>query len=433
MLRIAFLPNPACFAVLGALALGGAVPAIAQESAELEQQRLERSQQLESISADIEESREAEAELQAEIAGLSEDRAELNAELIGTAARIQDLEEAIGQAEERVGALQQREDALHLSLQDRRGLLIELLAALQRMGRQPPPAVLSAPEDALKAVRTAMLLGAVLPSVRIETEALASDLAEMARLKREIEAERSRLQAETRSLEDERVRIAALVEAKQRTIDEGSVALEEVRRRAAELAREAQSTEELIASLDREIAVAARETEEAPQESPSAQEVRGALSDPSRMRPAVAFSSAQGMLPKPASGAVIRTFGEADEFGSPSRGISLATRAGAQITSPADGWVVYAGPFRSYGELLILNAGDGYHVLLAGMERISVELGQFVLAGEPVGAMGELVVASTENVTVGRQQPSLYVEFRKDGRSIDPAPWWAEGRTGVGG
>ena len=103
------------------------------------------------------------------------------------------------------------------------------------------------------------------------------------------------------------------------------------------------------------------------------------------------------------------------------------------MTAPSDGWVVYAGPFRSYGQLLILNAGDGYHVLLAGMDTIAVDLGQFVLTGEPVGQMGGLVLASTENVTVGRSQPVLYVEFRKDGHPIDPAPWWAEGRTGAGG
>ena len=62
---------------------------------------------------------------------------------------------------------------------------------------------------------------------------------------------------------------------------------------------------------------------------------------------------------------------------------------GAQVTAPCDGWVVFAGNFRSYGQLLIINAGGGYHVLLAGMERITVDLGQFVLTGEPVAVMGK--------------------------------------------
>ena len=86
--------------------------------------------------------------------------------------------------------------------------------------------------------------------------------------------------------------------------------------------------------------------------------------------------------------------------------------------------MVYAGPFRSYGQVLILNAGDGYHVLLAGMDRTTVEQGQFVLAGEPVAAMGETRVASAATLDLSAPQPVLYVEFRKDGISIDPTPWW---------
>ena len=86
--------------------------------------------------------------------------------------------------------------------------------------------------------------------------------------------------------------------------------------------------------------------------------------------------------------------------------------------------MVYAGPFRSYGQLLILNAGGGYHVLLAGMERISVDLGQFVLTGEPVAVMGGQAQLSAA-VAIGSKKPALYVEFRKDGTPIDPSPWWA--------
>ena len=95
---------------------------------------------------------------------------------------------------------------------------------------------------------------------------------------------------------------------------------------------------------------------------------------------------------------------------------------GAQVTAPCDGWVVYAAPYRSYGQLLILNAGGGYHILLAGMERISVDLGQFVLTGEPVAVMGS---GSQIASGPGSGQPVLYIELRKDGTPIDPSPWWA--------
>jgi septal ring factor EnvC (AmiA/AmiB activator) len=144
------------------------------------------------------------------------------------------------------------------------------------------------------------------------------------------------------------------------------------------------------------------------------------------MAPAIAFASLRGQLPIPVNGTKLKEFGAPDGNGGNEKGLSIATAGGAQITSPADGWVVYAGPFRSYGQLLILNAGGGYHLLLAGMERISVDLGQFVLAGEPVAVMGSSAhIASI--LATGSSQPVLYVEFRKDGVPVDPGPWWASG------
>jgi septal ring factor EnvC (AmiA/AmiB activator) len=105
----------------------------------------------------------------------------------------------------------------------------------------------------------------------------------------------------------------------------------------------------------------------------------------------------------------------------------IVTRPGAQVTAPCDGWVVYAAPYRSYGKLLILNAGGGYLVVLAGMAQISVDIGQFVLTGEPVAAMGSGPVVASSSVTnpAGASQPVLYIEFRKDGTPVDPNPWWA--------
>jgi septal ring factor EnvC (AmiA/AmiB activator) len=148
------------------------------------------------------------------------------------------------------------------------------------------------------------------------------------------------------------------------------------------------------------------------------------------MGPAIPFVSAKGKLALPANGVRIREFGASDGMGGSDKGTSLATRSGAQVTAPSDGWVVYAAPYRSYGQLLILNVGGGYHVLLAGMERITVDPGQFVLTGEPVAMMGSgTQVASISAVgsssANGSSQPVLYIEFRKDGTPVDPSPWWA--------
>ena len=108
---------------------------------------------------------------------------------------------------------------------------------------------------------------------------------------------------------------------------------------------------------------------------------------PGRIKPAMPFPDAKGLLPLPAQGKRVLKFGEKTQYGSQSKGMVIETRHGAQVVSPSDGWIVYAGEFRSYGQLLIINAGGGYHILLAGLSQIDVQLGQFVLAGEPVGVM----------------------------------------------
>ncbi len=424
--------TPLAALIAAALLLCGGTASLADETEAMRSEREAHQAALTEIRQNLEESEEYQSELAAEIETLRDDRTALNDRLLTTARRIGDAESKIALLEGRIDELVERQGAVRESLRGRSDVLAELLGALQRMGRQPPPAVLVNPEDALRTVRSAILLGGVLPELRAETEVLATDLEELMEIEEDIAADREALVAETEQLERERLRVSALMEAKQRSMEEAESELADLRRRAAELAEEAEDMRELIASLDREISMAAEDSlERARQRSP--EEALAALRDPGRMEPAMAFDAARGRLPKPASGVTVRDFGEPDRFDSPARGLSIATRPGAQVTSPGDGWVVYAGPFRSYGELLIINVGDGYHILLAGMAGIAVELGQFVLTGEPVGTMGATVVASAEDVTVGEQQPVLYVEFRKDGQSIDPTPWWADDQTGASG
>src|SRR5690606_17130200 len=127
----------------------------------------------------------------------------------------------------------------------------------------------------------------------------------------------------------------------------------------------------------------------------------------------------------PVAGRILHRFGSPDEIGSRRSGDTLQTQSGAIVTAPSDGTVLYSGPFRSYGNLLILDVGDGYHVVMAGLGRLNVHPGQTVLAGEPVGSMEEVQLASaSSNDATG--SPKLYVEFRKDGKPIDPAPWWVD-------
>jgi murein hydrolase activator len=385
----------------------------------------QRDQELDAARAKERESAESQAKLRREIDALAADRATLNQQLIDTAARVRGLEASIEATQAHLKPLAEKEAALRKSLEQRQGAVVEILAVLQRVGHQPPPVLFVQPEDALRAVRTAITLGAMVPSMRAEADALAGDLANLVKLRKGIVSEQDRLARDLDGLGRDQLRLNLLIDQRQKKEAASQDALDTERASAAELARQVDTLKTLIAKLESDLPAASRAARAAARaiENDATRPDLAALKDPGRLAPAVAFAATRGHLRWPVNGVKVSDFGASDGLGGTQKGLSIGTRPGAQITSPCDGWVVYAGTFRSYGQLLILNAGGGYHVLLAGMERISVDLGQFVLTGEPVAVMGggpQVSAAATKS-----KQPVLYVEFRKDGAPIDPSPWWA--------
>jgi septal ring factor EnvC (AmiA/AmiB activator) len=414
-------------ALAAALALAGGVHAQNQPTPTADRLDVlkQRDQEMETLREQQKKSAESEAELKREIEKIGVDRRKLNQDLIDTAARIRDLERKIGDTEQRLKPLDADEARVRKSLDGRRATIAEVLAAMQRMGLHPPPALMVSPEDALQSVRSAMLLGSVLPQMRGEMQKLANDLGELVRVRKEIATERDNLKSQAAAIEADRTRMAALVGERQKQQADREASLAAERARAVDLAKQADNLQDLITKLEAGLDKKARDARLAARPDASG---TSPGRDPGRLAPEVNFASLKGRIQLPVNGVKIRDFGAPDSAGSTERGLSIATRAGAQVTAPADAWVVYAGPFRSYGQLLILNMGGGYHLLLAGMERISVDLGQFVLAGEPVAVMGNGSRIAAVLAT-GSSQPVLYIEFRKDGTPIDPGPWWAAGEV----
>ncbi|WP_441505622.1 murein hydrolase activator EnvC family protein [Bosea sp. 2YAB26] len=425
---------------LGHLAVNAQEPGpdpdrVAPEIAQKQVEKQAREAELKAIEERLAGNAEARAKLEAEIATIRADRAGLNKALLETTTRTQGVERRIGAIEERLALLQTSETAIRRSLEGRRGLIGEVLAALQRIGRRPPPAVLVRPEDILEAVRASMLLGAVVPDLRQEIEILSTDLGELVRLRGGIAEERKAMTGELETLAGERQRLASLIDARREREASAAKDIEAQRGMSGELAAQAKGLRDFVERIEKEISVANRAAEAARQaleaETREQRQRMAALAfkDPARLAPKIAFAEARGMLPLPAAGSQLRGFGDNDGVGGTTRGISLTTRPNALVSAPSDAWVVYAGPFRSFGQLLILNAGGGYYLLLAGMQRIDVSLNQFVLAGEPVAMMGQTSEAAATIVGSGTGEPVLYIEFRKDGVSIDPAPWWTKSQS----
>jgi murein hydrolase activator len=423
-------------------------------AAEDDLSREEAQKKLDETSQKLQSSRAQEEGLAQDIAALAEARAKLNTDLIEAGKQVQASEAKLSETEAKLAELTDQVTVIRNSITDRKETIVKMLSAMQRIGRTPPPALVTRRDDALAVVRSAMLLAQVFPELKYQADNLSQELDGMVELEGGIREQRDTEKRETERLAAERSRIDKLLAEKKAKLAQSEAELTATRQAAEQQAAEETELNALIARLDERIAkaeVAQYDAEVATEKALRAREQQQALAtpgnekvieikpestvvafaSPARMKPAMPFELTKGTLPLPAQGKRLKRFGQPDGVGGTLRGISLQTRGEARIIAPTDGWVVFAGPFRSYGDLLIINAGGGYHVLLAGMGRIDVSLGQFVLAGEPVAVMGAALHAGQGNNDNSR--PVLYVEFRKDGRPIDPGPWWAEASEKVQG
>ncbi|MBX4907434.1 MULTISPECIES: murein hydrolase activator EnvC [Rhizobium] len=411
-------------------------------AAELAAKRDRTRAELETLSKSISLSSDKVSELQQSIANLEKSTQSIRQALIDSAARRKGLEKQILESEKKLADLGVKEDGIRRSLHERRGLLAEVLAALQRMGRNPPPALLVTPDDALASVRSAILLGAVVPGIRKETDKLAADLGSLAALQTASAAEKTQLTATmTDSIEEER-RMDLLLAENDKLSRSNAADLEAEKKRSEELAGKATSLEGLVASMEseiasvREAATAARQAEENrklltdEQRAQAKALAESGVPDKNRIAPAYPFAELRAKLELPVAGDILRQFGDADGTGHEAMGMTVATNPETVVTAPADGLVVFAGAFRSYGQMVILDAGDGYHLVLSGMDTINTRQGKFVFSGEPLAVMGAKRVASATALALETDRPTLYIEFRKDGKPVDSRPWWTAKDTG---
>ncbi len=336
------------------------------------------------------------------------------------ARQIQALETKINQLETEVRELDAAEGVKNALLADRRAQYAQVLSAIHRLSLVPPEAVVVQPLKPADLVRTAILLQSTVPRLHDQASRIRDDLLALDETRDHILESRRRLEDARKEIDAQRGRLASLQLEKSRERDEIAAARRAEAKRLAALTAKVTDLRDLFRKLeaDRERALPA-----APQPEPRAQPGIPAENDaghPAAARPAETalwsrrpISLAKGRLPSPVVGRVKGRYGEVIRPGITRKGIEIETAARAQVVAPYDGKVVFAGNFRGYGELLIIEHSEGYHSLLAGMTRIDGTPGQWLLAGEPVGVMGP----------AAEEKPSLYVEFRRKGQPINPLPW----------
>ena len=442
-------------------------------------------------------SNEKQQELAESVAAFDKDKEALIDQLIATAQAIQNLEDELTDTERKLENLGDEERRIQKSLEGRRAILAEVMAALQRMGQNPPPAIVVNASDALQSVRSAILLGSVLPELKSEAEALTKDLKALSDVKVAVQVERKEFVDQERQMSEEQLRLDLLIKENQKLRANSDEKLAQERERVAGLARDATNLRDLVENIASQISSVTQEVSSSEAAAQREAELRRAAYEAQRQREvlalsglspeasngdenglsqdnaqanqdgvpintvrsniprrvvdysdiaqtgerplsSVAFAQTKGLLRFPARGTELTTFGGSDGLGGISEGIAIATRPKTPVVAPSQGRIVFAGPFPGYEQLLIMDVGGGYHIVLAGMEDINVKIGDYVKVGEPIALMGgerlarlaglpvDVAAALDNDFSSGQTQPILYVEFRKDGKSINSSPWWAK-------
>ena len=375
------------------------------------------------------------SKIEAEAKAVGQDLASARKRAVTMAAALQRQERRLDELEYRLGALLRRQTRSKAELDDRHRNLQATLSALVRVARQPPQALLFEPGNADSTVRTSLILTNVVPSLERRATSLRTRLAALRSLQAHISRERADL-ARERDLHNEKRReldaVIAALSNKHRQLTGRRKSEAERLKKLARTARD-------LNSFARR---ATRPSREAPMPVPAPRaKIRTAALSPRLLPPdtgtqdsaaalprQASVTAVKGRLPLPVRGRIATRFGAENSIGQPSRGITLETRPSAAVVAPHDGTVMFSGPFRGYGQLLIIDIGENYHILLGGLARSDVVAGQWLLAGEPIGFMSE-----PSALGPGLTKPQLYIEFRHNGNPVNPLPWMAAGKRKVSG
>ena len=324
----------------------------------------------------------------------------LRNQMISTADAVQAQEAHMTRIEEKLQFLQKdvaaRREKLKLSHKQMQGTL----AAIERLSRNPPEALFLAPGKPINVVRSATLLRAAVPRIHLRARNLQKEVNELDTLQTAMLAQFEKMATATQALESERQKMRILVSRKASLRRLTDVEKARITRRVAQLTAQAQSLRDLFNTLQKNGA-----------------KNRGFPPKPKTRKDkypnAIRIFPASGGIRLPARGVIVKSYGQSSGRGNTEKGLTIAARAGAQVIAPFDGRVAFSGPFRGYGKIIIIEHRGGYHTLLAGLGRLDSSLGQWILAGEPIGAMA----GSSGTKTM------LYLELRRRGRAVNPLPW----------
>ena len=409
--------------ILAGAAFGmlAAAPAMAQQTDGKTGQRLD------AVKRALKQDQKKQQALKRKAAEIEKDMTAARQKRIAAAQAIQEQERRVTELELSLRNLATQRQGKSVQMKARRAQYGRVLMAMQKLARFPPEALLVQPLGPSDTVRSAILLRSVVPGIEQTADAIRRDLDGLTMTRRMVEAKRQQLVSAAEGLKTERNRLNALLVDKALLKARAQAQRQKVARRMKGLSREAKSLRDLLRRLrEQKDEANKRAARNAPKELSKDKTKTKSNTKTAVAGPVVGgrvVSKARGAMFYPAAGRVIGLYGQATETGLTRKGIVIETRPGGQVVAPYDGQVVFSGPFRGYGQLLIIEHSEGYHTLLAGLSKLDGSIGQKVVAGEPIGVMGRPDAG----------KPALYVELRRRGQPINPLPWLAARKSKVNG
>lgn len=358
----------------------------AANSAKVGQTKKELSQ----INSKIQAEKDKQSQLERKVELTKKEILDVQRKMVAAASSIQEQEESLGRLEQKMHEFEMGLDQMKNRLSLRKRQRIYVLAALQNLAWKPTEALFIQPMPAEYTLRSALLLREVVPRLEYTTDELNEDIAKVSSLTGAIKAQYAQIKTYAKRLEEKRKNMDGLLLQKTKLQDMFAQESKQARLRAENLAKQASDLRDLVVKLEQESLKRKKEKKNV------------------RSEETGAFMASKGKIPYPVKGTIVKKYGDATDTG-PSKGIVIQTRGSAQVISPFDGTVLFAGPFRGYGQLMIIEHDGGHHTLLAGMGRLDAVVGSTLMAGEPVGLMSDEI------------SPTLYVELRKDGQPINPS------------
>lgn len=373
-----------------------------------------RSAELQEIERRLKEREEEERRLKDEAAEREKEVAALRYRMIETANSLQTAEQRMAEITRELESLSEEEGELSASLAAQQANLGDVLAALQSLEMSRPPALLVSPEDANKAARAAMLLSDAAPVLEARASILRRDLQRLADIRAARDRERAAFARTNDEIADRRQVLAELLEKKQAERDVAASLAAAAQKETAALAARATTLREVIRQLER----LARSVTPRLKPPPPRREAPAPSARPDRrpdpFQPSRPFAEARGALRPPVVGRLDGAYGSARPEGGRNEGLRFAVSDQAIVTAPFEGVVRFARAWNPIGNLIVLDVGGGYHILLMGVSSFLVQEGQKVTAGEPLGSMAG---------GPDGDEATLDLEIRKNGEPVNPSLW----------